>query len=156
MSDKQNNNFTGSFKQFLEKLQSGEISGSWFVSLKSYQDKYLSASLAGDAKWDQHQAGENERFKIEPKGAYKIALKSRQDMYLSATAGIGGTVRCNKTKVDDSTIWTVCESGEAGIALKSYFGKYLHPKKNGKVTATHNTVTEKETFTVAWTNKEEK
>jgi hypothetical protein len=53
-------------------------------------------------------------------------------------------------------IWAVQESGDTGIALKSCFGKYLHPKKTGEVTATHNEFTEKETFTVVWINKEEK
>jgi hypothetical protein len=157
MSDEQNSNFTGGFKQFFEKPQSGEISGPWFVPLKSYQDKYLPASPAGDAKggakWDQDHAGENEWFKIEPKGGYKIALKSREGMYLSATADIGGTVRYDEREAVESAIWTVWE---AGIALKSNLGKYLHPKKTGEVTAAHDAVTKKETFKVAWTKKEEK
>ncbi|MDR2601680.1 MAG: DUF569 domain-containing protein [Spirochaetaceae bacterium] len=156
MSDEQNSNFTGSFKQFLEKLQSGEISGSWSVSLESYKGKYLSASTEGDAKWDQDQAGENEWFKIEPKGDYKIALKSRHLMYLSAKADKDRTVRCDEHEAGASEIWTVDDTGDSGITLKSCLGKYLRQKKEGEVAAKHNDVTDKETFTVAWKNKEEK
>jgi hypothetical protein len=48
------------------------------------------------------------------------------------------------------------EAANAGIALKSSFGKYLHPKKDGMVTATHDAVTEKETFAVTDHGKEGK
>jgi putative lipoic acid-binding regulatory protein len=146
MSDNQNGNSGGGIANFLQKLQSGEISGT--ISLKSYKGNYLSVMpKEGDVSWDQNQIGETEQFKVEPQGGNNAALKSSQGLYLSAKDEIGGTVRCDQAEVLKSAIWAVEEAGD-GIALKSCFGKYLHPKKNGEVTATHDAVTEKETFTV--------
>jgi hypothetical protein len=131
---------------FFAKVQSGEISG--VISLKSYKGKHLSVkSKEGDVSWDQNQIGETEQFKVEPQGGNNAALKSCQGLYLSAKEDIGGTVRCDQAEVLKSEIWAVEKAGD-GIALKSCFGKYLHPKKDGKVTATHDAVTEKETFAV--------
>jgi hypothetical protein len=146
------NSFDG-IADFLKGLLSNKISGP--ISLKSYLNKYLSAWPEGNVDWNREWDRDWEQFKVEPRGGDKIALKSCHGMYLSAKEDIGGTVRCDQREARENEIWTL-EAANGGIALKSSFGKYLHPKKDGKVTATHDAVTEKETFAVTDHGKEGK
>jgi hypothetical protein len=128
MSDKQNGSF-------LEALQLNGISG--LISLKSYKGKYLSACPDGKIDWDRDWDREWKQFTVEFHGEGKVTLKSCHVMYLSAKKEVGGTVRCDEREALAYTLWTV-EAAGTGIALKSCFGKYLHPKKDGRVTAIHD------------------
>jgi hypothetical protein len=131
-----------------------EITGSGTISLKSYQGKYLSAVGNGGLEWNRDWEREWEQFRVEHHGEDKIALKSYHGMYLSVKDG-GETVRCDEREALKSAIWRV-EAAGAGIALKSCFGKYLRPNKDGSVAAIRGEVTKEETFTVNWINKEKK
>jgi hypothetical protein len=170
MSDKQNGNsvnniadFPGgkgsetnifeNIADFFKGMQPNEISGR--ISLKSYLNQYLSAWPEGKVDWSRTWDREWEQFKLEYRGGNKIALKSCHGSYLSAKDEVGGTVQCDQYKAGEHETWTVEKAG-AGIALKSYLGKYLHPKKDGRVTATHDEVTEKETFAVTYHDGEAK
>jgi hypothetical protein len=54
---------------------------------------------------------------------------------------------CDKREAGENEAWTAERAG-SGIALKSRFGKYLHPEKDGRVTATRDNAAGEETFAV--------
>jgi hypothetical protein len=103
------------------------------VSLKSYQDKYLSAQPDGRLEWNQDWNRDQELFKTEVINGNKVAFKSCHGLYLSVKDD--GTVMCDQQEPGKNEAWTAEWAG-SGIALKSRFGKYLRPEKDGSVTAT--------------------
>jgi hypothetical protein len=160
MSDKQIENFWNSDKNLPNVnlnlgglLRPSGISG--IVSLKSYQNKHLSADPGGGVVCDRDWDREWEQFTLESHGEGKVRLKSYHGMYLSAKRDANGTVRCDQREASDYETWTI-EIAGGGIALKSYLGKYLYPKIDGSVRANQDKVGEEETFTVIDHGKEEK
>jgi hypothetical protein len=75
----------------------------------------------------------------------RISLKSCQGLCLSVKGD--GTALCDQRTAGENEVWTVGPDG-GGIALKSRFWNYLRPEPNGRLTASGNVVTKKETFTV--------
>jgi hypothetical protein len=128
---------------FLSGGATVELSG--LISLKSCWGKYLSAQADGRLEWNRDWDREWEQFKAEPLSGGRTAFKSCHGLYLSVKGD--GTVMCDQRTAGENEIWTV-EPASGGIGLKSRFGKYLRPGPDGRVTASGNAVTEKETFTV--------
>jgi hypothetical protein len=114
--------------------------------MKSYQDKYLSAWAEGRLDWERDWDQSWEQFKLEPMDGDTVAFKSCHGLYISVKGD--GTVMCDQHTAGENEAWMVEWAG-SGIAIKSRFGKYLHPEKDGRrVKATRDVVTKEEIFTL--------
>jgi hypothetical protein len=117
------------------------------VSLKSRYGKYLTSFPDGKLDWNREWDTDWERFQIIPLHDGKAALRSYHGLYLSVEEPVDGVVRCGTRKVNEYATWTL-EHVTGGMAFKSVFGTYLHPKADGTATTVRNTVTAEEVIIV--------
>jgi len=108
------------------------------VSLKSYNDKYLSTETNGNLRWNNQLIGNYEEFIMTTLEDKIVCIKGNNDKYLSVRCD--GHVSCDKETITDTEKF-VLTMHNGYYSLLSYYKKYIGVDNDNNIRCNSDIIT---------------